>query len=225
MNAEPPDKRPLNAMLVVVAAATVWSAIDAADYATWFFELLVGLSGVVVLVITARRFRFSGLVYAVVAVHYVILAMGAKYTYSEMPLFNWLRDTFELQRNHFDRVGHYFQGVTPAIITREVLLRTTGIGRSRWLPLLAVSVALAFSGLYEILEWLWVIVFYPDKGPEWLGWQGDVWDAQGDMLMALLGGLTSAIVLTKWHDRSMAKLEEGDGTADERGLTEISVRR
>lgn len=201
------DRRALKAMLLVVAGATLWSGIRPADYATWFFELFIGLIGVAVLAATAGRFRFSALVYGVVAVHYVVLAVGAKYTYSEVPLFNWLKDVLHLERNHFDRVGHYFQGVTPAIVTREVLLRTTGIGRSRWLPFLAVSVAVAFSGLYEILEWLWVVAFYPDSGPEWLGMQGDLWDAQGDMLMALLGGLTSALILAKWHDRSMAAID------------------
>ena len=168
--------------------------------------MFIGLTGVAVLTAIARQFPFSGLVYGVVAVHYVVLALGAKYTYSEVPLFNWLRDALEWERNHFDRVGHYFQGVTPALITREVILRTTPLGRSRWLPFLAVCVALAFSGLYEILEWLWVVAFYPDRGPDWLGMQGDPWDAQADMLMALLGGLTAAFVLRRWHDRSMAAL-------------------
>lgn len=203
-----PNQRPLNAMLIVVGVATVWSALFPADFATWFFELFIGLIGVAILTALANRFPFSGLVYGVVAVHYVVLAVGAKYTYSEVPLFNWLKDVLNFERNHFDRVGHYFQGVTPALVTREVLLRTTGIGRSRWLSLLSVCVALAFSGLYEILEWLWVVVFYPDRGPEWLGHQGDPWDAQADMLMALLGGCTAAFILAPWHDRSMARLAE-----------------
>jgi putative membrane protein len=193
-------------MLLVVGLATVWSAIRPHDYATWFFELFIGLIGVGVLVATARQFQFSALAYGVVAAHFVVLALGAKYTYSNEPIFNWLKEVFNWQRNHFDRVGHYFQGVTPALVTREVLMRTTGLGRSRWVPFLAVCVALAFSGLYEVLEWLWVVIFYPNSGPEWLGMQGDPWDAQGDMLMALCGGLTSVIVLARWHDRSMAAL-------------------
>jgi len=187
-------------------AATVWSAVDPADWATWFFELFLGAAGVIVLIATATRFPFSTAVYATAAVHYLILAAGAKYTYAEMPLFDWLQEALSLSRNHFDRVGHYAQGFTPALVMREVLLRTTGLGRGRWLGLLSVSVGLAFSALYEILEWLWVIGFYPDAGPEWLGMQGDVWDAQSDMLMALLGGLTSAVVLARLHDRSIDTL-------------------
>jgi hypothetical protein len=109
--------------------------------------------------------------------------------------------------NHFDRVGHYMQGVTPALVMREVLLRKTKIGRNAWLTFSSVSVALAFSALYEILEWLWVAAFYPDQGPEWLGMQGDMFDAQADMLMAFLGGLTSAVVLARVHDASLRDLE------------------
>jgi putative membrane protein len=199
--------RPLAAMAAVCLAALVWSAIRPADYATWFFELFLGAAYVMTLVALRKRFPFSTLVYAVATVHFVVLAVGAKYTYAEVPLFNWLRDAFHLSRNHFDRVGHYMQGVTPALVIREVLLRKTGIGRNAWVGLTSVSAALAFSALYEILEWLWVAAFYPDQGPEWLGMQGDMFDAQADMLMAFLGGLTSAVVLAPAHDASLGELE------------------
>jgi len=199
--------RPLAVMAAVCLAALVWSAIRPADYATWFFELFLGVAYVVTLIALRRTFPFSTLVCAVAAVHFVVLGVGAKYTYAEVPLFNWLRDAFDLSRNHFDRVGHYMQGVTPALVMREVLLRKTGIGRNAWLTFSSVSVALAFSALYEILEWLWVAAFYPDQGPEWLGMQGDMFDAQADMLMAFLGGLTSAVVLARAHDTSLRDLE------------------
>ncbi len=193
-------------MLAVVGVVTVWSAIHPADYATWFFELFIGAAGVVALLVLRRRFPFSALVLGVVALHYVVLAIGAKYTYSEAPPGEWLRAAFDLSRNHFDRVGHFMQGVTPALVMREALLRRTGIGRGFWLGFCSVSVALAFSGLYEILEWLWVALFYPDAGPEWLGMQGDPFDAQADMLMATLGGLLSAVGLRRLHDSSIAAL-------------------
>lgn len=201
--------RPLLTMIAVVVAATLWSALQPFDYATWFFELFIGAAGVVAIVLLRKRFPFSTLVLAVVAIHYVVLAVGAKYTYAEVPLFNWLRDTLELSRNHFDRVGHFMQGVTPALVMKEVLLRRTGIGKGFWVGLCAVAVALAFSGLYEILEWLWVAMFYPDAGPEWLGMQGDPFDAQADMLMATLGGLLSVVVLGRLHNRSMHELLRG----------------
>lgn len=196
----------LGGLVAVSVLATLWSAIRPADYATWFFELLLGAAYVITLVALRRRFPFSALVYGVAAFHFVVLAIGAKYTYAEVPLFDWLRDALDLSRNHFDRVGHFMQGVTPALVMREVLLRKTRIGRGGWLALCSVSVALAFSALYEILEWLWVVAFYPEAGPEWLGMQGDAFDAQADMLMALLGGCLSAIVLAPLHDRSIAEL-------------------
>jgi putative membrane protein len=203
-----PDERPNHALtflIAVAAAATVWSGINPADRATWFFELFLGAGGVLVLYFIRHRFRFSALLYVVAAIHYLVLAVGAKYTYAEVPLFDWLQQALNLSRNHFDRVGHFMQGVTPALVMREVLFRRTGIGKGFWLGFCSVCVALAFSGMYEILEWLWVAAFYPDAGPEWLGMQGDPFDAQADMLMATLGGLLSAVVFARLHDRSMAE--------------------
>ncbi|MCB1019881.1 MAG: DUF2238 domain-containing protein [Acidobacteria bacterium] len=200
------DSRALYFLLAVAAAATIWSGIAPVDRFTWFFELFIGAGGILVLYLIRNRFRFSNLVYVVAAIHYVVLAIGAKYTYAEVPLFDWLQQALDLSRNHFDRVGHFMQGVTPALVMREVLFRRTGIGKGVWLALCSVCVAMAFSALYEILEWLWVAAFYPDAGPEWLGMQGDPFDAQADMLMATLGGLLSAVVLARWHDRSMDKL-------------------
>lgn len=195
--------RALKGLVIVTVLATVWSAINPADYAIWFFELLTGGVFVATLVALRNRFPFSPLVYVVAAAHFVVLAIGAKYTYAEVPLFDFLRDALDLSRNHFDRVGHFMQGVTPALVMREVLLRKTGIGRNLWLALCSVSVALAFSALYEIVEWLWVAAFYPESGPEWLGMQGDAFDAQADMLMAFFGGCLSAFGLARLHDRSM----------------------
>jgi putative membrane protein len=136
-------------LLAVVIATTVWSGIRPADYATWFFELFLGAIGVSLLVATSRRYGFSNLVYTIVALHYVVLAVGAKYTYAEVPLLNWLRDGFGLARNHFDRVGHFAQGLTPALVVREALIRWTGLGRSRWTPICALSAALAFSAVRD----------------------------------------------------------------------------
>ena len=193
-------------MLAVFVAAVVWSLVKTADYATWFFEILPGGVGVLLLAAISPWFRFSRLLYAVVAIHFVILAAGAKYTYAEMPLFDWLRDWLQLSRNHFDRVGHLFQGITAALVAREILLRCTALPRG-WMPaFLSVCVALAFSAFYELVEWGWVVWFYPDRGPQWLGMQGDPWDAQGDMFMALCGAIFVVTALSRLHDRSIERV-------------------
>jgi putative membrane protein len=202
-------------LVAVVIASTVWSGIAPADYGTWLFELIIGFAGVVVLLAIYRRFRFSNVAYVILAVHYLVLAAGAKYTYSNEPLFNWLRDALSLSRNHFDRVGHFMQGVTPALLSRELLLRTTALGRGKWLSTICVSIALAVSAFYELLEWWMVIIYYPGGGPEWLGMQGDPWDAQGDMLMALLGAIAVVLFFSRPHDRSIETLQSaGRGSAD-----------
>ncbi len=199
---------PYRGFLVVVVTAFVWSAIRPLDWWTWFFELSLGLCSVAVLIGTRRRFPLSGLAYGLAAAHFVILACGARYTYAEMPLFNVLRDAFHLGRNHFDRVGHFAQGFVPAIVVREVLRRVTGVRPGRMLGFLCICVCLAFSAFYEIFEWLVVIKFYPTSGPEWLGMQGDPWDAQEDMFMALLGATLSILCLSRAHERSMAAVRE-----------------
>ena len=194
---------PVWTLIVVTVVAMAWSAVHAKEYDTWLFEIMLGLPGVVVLVATSRRFRFSSLIYVVAAAHFAVLAVGAKYTYAEVPLFNWLRDALHLSRNHYDRVGHFMQGFTPALILRELLLRTSPLRRGKWLAFLCVSVPLAFSALYELLEMWWVVAFYPAQGNAWLGMQGDVWDAQWDMTMALVGAIVALVVFSRLHDRTM----------------------
>lgn len=196
-----PANLPLWIMLAVVLVSTAWSAVGAHDYATWSFELLIGGIGMGVLLAVAPRFRFTPVVYLIAAVHFVLLSIGAKYTYELAPPGNWLRDLLGLDRNPFDRVGHFAQGFTPALVTREVLIRVSELRRAWLVNLLSVAVPLAFSALYEILEWVWVMSFYPDKGPEWLGMQGDPWDAQWDMLMALVGAIAALVCLGRLQSR------------------------
>ena len=190
-------------LLIGTFLVTVWSFVGAADLFTWFFELMLGAAGVLVLAATQNKFRFSSFFLTVVFIHYVILALGAHYTYAEMPLFDWIKDQFSLQRNHFDRVGHFMQGVTPALLVVEWLIRRSELTNMKIISTTAVCAGLAFSALYEILEWLWVIVFYPDTGPEWLGMQGDPWDAQGDMFIALCGAMLSVTALSTLHRHSI----------------------
>ena len=186
-------------LLPVVAAALVWSAIAPHDYATWFFELFIGLIGVAVLVATARWFRFSTLVYAVVAAHFVILAVGAKYTYAEVPAGFWVRDALGLTRNPYDRLGHFAQGFVPAILAREILLRTSPLRPGKWLFFLVISVCLAFSAFYELIEWI-TAVTKGEAAEAFLGTQGDVWDTQKDMACALVGAILAQLTLSRIHD-------------------------
>lgn len=197
--------RDVATLVAVCILATVWSLVKPVDYATWCFEIIPGGIGIIVLTALSPRFRFSKLLYVIVAIHFVVLAAGAKYTYAEVPLGNWLRDAFHLSRNHFDRVGHFFQGFTVALVTREVLVRWTALGPARIVAFLSICVALAFSAFYELDEWWWVAAFYPDQGPEWLGMQGDPWDAQWDMFMALCGAIVVVASLSRLHDRSIRR--------------------
>jgi putative membrane protein len=198
--------KPFQLMLLIATVFFIWSAIKPYDYGVWIFELALGLIGIGILIITYSRFRFSGLVYILVGIHFAVLAIGAKYTYAEMPLFNWLRDTFHLSRNHYDRVGHFMQGFVPALIVREVLLRKTPLKPGGWLSFLCISVCLGFSAFYELLEWWMVIFIYPKEGANWLGLQGDIFDAQGDMFMALIGATLAILLLSRAHDRSIKKI-------------------
>jgi putative membrane protein len=198
-------------LVVVFVAAIAWSLVHPVDYATWAFEITPGATGMLVLIAVSRRYRFSTMLYAVAGLHFVILAAGAKYTYADMPAFNWIKDEFGLARNHFDRVGHLFQGITAALLTREILVRRTPLGRGKLTGFLSICVALAFSAFYELVEWWWVVLFYPANGPEWLGMQGDQWDSQCDMFMALCGAILIAVFLSRLHDRSIAEVETSNG--------------
>ncbi len=190
----------LLAYLAAMCGVFVWSAIRPHDYFTWFLEVLPAILGVGLLAVVYRRFEFTGLVYFLVTIHAMILMVGGHYTYAEVPLFNWIRDHFGLMRNDYDRLGHFFQGFAPALISREVLLRATPLKKGKMVLFLSVCVCMAFSALYEIFEWR-VSVATGSKGDAFLGGQGDIWDTQEDMTMCLIGSITSLLLLTKLHDR------------------------
>jgi putative membrane protein len=192
--------------LAVVGIIFAWSAIRPHDYFTWFLEVAPVLAALPVLLLTYRRFRLTDLVYGLIAFHAVILIIGGHYTYAEMPLFNWLRDAFELSRNHYDRLGHFVQGFVPAIIVREVLLRNSPLRRGKWLSFVVGSVCLAVSAIYELIEWA-VAVATGEGATAFLGTQGDVWDTQTDMFLCLVGAIVSLLVLSRVHDRLLASLE------------------
>ena len=191
--------------LVFVVIALVWSGIEPRDRLTWFLEVAPVLIALPLLLATRRAFPFTPLAYTLMALHASILVVGGHYTYAEMPLFDWLRDAFDLSRNHYDRLGHVAQGFVPAIVAREILLRRSPLRPGKWLFFLVTSVCLAISAFYEMIEW-WVAIGSGDEAVAFLATQGDVWDTQWDMFLALLGALSSQLLFHQRHDRQLAKL-------------------
>lgn len=194
----------LLALLLLVCLATLWA--PPAGRVSWLLEVGPGLAGVAALVLVYRRLPLSHWAYVGVFLHVLILVYGGVYTYAATPLGNWAKETFELARNHYDRVGHLALGIFPAFVIREVLLRATPLVRGGWLTFLVLCVVLAVAAFWELLEWWVTLLVASDVGQAFLGSQGDVWDAQWDMVLALLG---AAIVLPLFggaHDRSMARV-------------------
>ncbi len=188
--------------LLVFVAVLVWSAINPADYFTWFLEVLPAIIGLLVLLATRKSFPLTPLVYALILVHCVILMVGGHYTYAEVPLFDWIRDSFGLARNNYDKVGHFAQGFIPAMVAREILIRKKVVLVRSWLAFLVVCFCLAFSAFYELIEW--AVAFASGESAEaFLGTQGYVWDTQSDMGFALVGAVSALLLLGRWHDRQL----------------------
>jgi putative membrane protein len=195
-------------LLAAIAAILVYSGLDpVADRLTWLLETLPVMLGLVILPLTYRRFPLTPLLYRLLALHAVILIVGGHYTYAEVPLGNWLRDALDLSRNHYDRVGHLAQGFVPAILAREILLRLTPLRTGGWLFFIVACICLAFSAFYEMIEW-WTALISGDAAEAFLGTQGDHWDTQWDMFLALIGALSSQLLLARRHDRELAALAE-----------------
>ncbi len=193
-------------LVTAVGAGLLLSGIaPVADRLTWTLETLPVMIGILLLVLTWRSFPLTPLLYRLLAIHAVILMIGGYYTYAEVPLFNWLRDSLELSRNHYDRVGHFVQGFVPAILAREVLIRRSPLAEGGWLFFVVTSVCLAFSAFYELIEW-WTALLNEEAAASFLGTQGDHWDTQWDMFLALTGAILSQLLLRKRHDRQLAAI-------------------
>jgi putative membrane protein len=199
------DKKRHAELLLVFFAALLWSVIHPHDYFTWILEVFPALFGAVVLFTTYRKFAFTTFAYSFICIHAIILMIGGHYTYAEVPLFNWLRDTYHLDRNYYDRVGHFAQGFVPAIIAREIFVRNSVVAKKGWLFFIVVCICLAISAFYELIEWR-VSVATGTAADAFLGSQGDAWDTQWDMATALIGVLTSLVMMSSFHDRAMEKL-------------------
>ena len=193
-------------LLASLVGVFIWSFIGYFELLTWVLDALPVVIGVAVLVRVYRKFRFTSFAYILIWLYAIFLLIGAHYTYSRAPVFNWIRDTFELSRNYYDRLGHFLQGFVPAIITREVLLRKSPLQRGGWLLSIVLCVCLAVSALYELFEWL-VFVIAQDDSVIFLATQGDVWDAQKDMALCLVGAGFSLLTLAKLHDKALEKLD------------------
>ena len=194
------------ALLISAAAVLVWSGIEPHDRFTWVLEVAPVLIGIPVLILLRPRFRLTRLVYTLLWIHAVILMVGGKYTYAEVPLGFWIQEAFGFARNHYDRIGHFAQGFVPAMLAREVLIRRSPLDGSRWLPLVVVCICLAFSALYELIEF-WTALATGGAAEAFLGTQGDVWDTQWDMQMALVGACAALLLLSRPHDRALERLE------------------
>ncbi len=195
-------------LLALWLAALVVSGLQPHDRLTWWLEVFPVIIGIAVMIPTRAAFPLTRLLYILLFVHGLVLILGGHYTYARVPLGFWLQDAFDLARNPYDRIGHFAQGFIPAILAREILLRKTALLPGKMLAFLVVSVCLAFSAFYELLEYGAAVALGAEAG-DFLGTQGDPWDTQSDMLMALIGAIAALILLSRFHDRHLAALGQG----------------
>jgi len=201
-----------NLWLIIFFATLAWSGIEPKDSPTWVLEVLPAVVGFAVLVATRRRFPLTSLAYLLILAHCIVLMVGGHYTYAEVPLFDWIRDGFGLERNNYDKLGHFMQGFVPAIVAREILVRNAIIAGKGWMSFIIVSICLAISAFYELIEW-WVAILSDEAAEAFLGTQGYVWDTQSDMMYALVGAIAALVLLSKLHDKQLSRYVER-GTRD-----------
>lgn len=192
-------------LVVITLAVLAWSAWHPKDRFTWFLETVPVMAGLCIILPLRKRFPLTPTLQVGLAIHGIILMVGGKYNYAEVPIGFWLRDVLELSRNPWDRIGHLAQGFFPALLAREILLRNHVFARRGWLFLCVTALCLGFSALYELLEWA-VALGTGDNAADFLGTQGDVWDTQWDMFLALVGCIVAQVALGKWHSREIEKI-------------------
>lgn len=203
-----------NLWLSIFIPVLIWSAVLPKDPFTWFLEVLPVFIGLFILVLTYKKFPLTPLLYTLILIHMIILMVGGHYTYAEVPLFDWIREIFDHSRNNYDKVGHFAQGFIPAILAREILIRKNIVqGAKIWLHFIILSIILAFSAFYELVEW-WVALAVEEDAEAFLGTQGYIWDTQSDMGYALFGGLVALLVLSKLHDKQISSSNSWDLSID-----------
>lgn len=195
-------------LLVVVIVVFIWSVIKPAVFLTWVAEASPSVVALIIVICTYKKFRLTSLSYWIIAILSILTFIGGHYTYSEVPFFNWIKDEFNLQRNHYDRFGHFIKG-SSAIVVREILIRNTPLTKGSWLFGITTSIALAIAALYEIVEWLSTkLPFAKEATKDFLGMQGDEWDAQWDMSFALIGSILALMVFSKLHNQQLKNLKD-----------------
>jgi putative membrane protein len=194
-------------LLLAVLAFGAWSGINPLDTRlTWLLETLPVMIALPVILLTYKRFPLTSLTYTLIAIHAMILMLGAHYSYAKVPLGFWMQEWFGWTRNNYDKIGHVMQGFGPAIYVREVVSRTSPLRRGKWLGFISVAIPLAFSALYEIVEWL-ASLSNPADTEAFLGTQGYIWDTQSDMFLCLAGSMIALIFLTRLHNRYLLKID------------------
>jgi putative membrane protein len=199
-----PRERTLFLLLIVIVGLLAATGIKPYDRSTWLMEVAPVLIAGPVLVLTYRRFPLTPLLYFLIFLHAIVLITGGAYTYARVPLGFWLQDIFSLSRNHYDRIGHFFQGLVPALLAREILLRGGFVTNRRMAAFLAICIAMAISAWYELIEWAAAVIL--GQGADaFLGTQGDPWDTQWDMFMCFIGSVVAMLTLSWVQDRQMEK--------------------
>jgi putative membrane protein len=204
---ETKGKKERSIMIAIVLLGLILSGIDPYDRPTWWMEVFPVLIGLPILILTYDQFQLTPLAYRLITIHALILMLGGHYTYARVPLGFWIQDLFDFARNHYDRIGHFAQGFVPAIIAREVLLRNSPVYPGKMLFFLVACVCLAISASYEFIEW-WAAIAGGEAADAFLGTQGDVWDTQWDMFLALIGSLTAQLTLGRLHDKQLGQMKE-----------------
>lgn len=180
----------------------IWSLINPKDLFTWFLEVIPAIIGLIVLAFTYKKFKLTTVLYILILIHSIILMIGGHYTYAQVPFFDYIKEFFELERNNYDKVGHFAQGFVPAIIAREIIIRKNIIQISSWRNFFIICFCLALSAIYELIEW-WVALATNEASNDFLGTQGYIWDTQSDMAWALFGAIFALIFLSKYHDKQL----------------------
>ena len=188
--------------IIIFFAVLIWSGINPRDQFTWFLEVAPAMIGGILLATTYKSFRLTPILYGFILLHCIVLMVGGHYTYAEVPMFDGL---FGSERNNYDKVGHFFQGFVPALLAREILIRKKVVNGSVWQAFIVISICLAFSAFYELIEW-WVALATGGNAEAFLGTQGYEWDTQSDMGLALLGACSSLLLLSAPHNKQLKNL-------------------
>ncbi len=195
--------------LIIFVLVAVWSGYQPYETGLWFLEAGICLAAVILLMTTFKRFRFTDMTYIFILIHLIILFVGAHYSYARVPLFDWVKEIFDQDRNNYDKVGHFAQGFIPAMVARELLIRLDVVRKKGWIPFFVICICLAISAFYELIEW-WTAVLSGDGAEDFLGTQGYVWDTQSDMFCAMIGAICMLLFFSRLQAKQISKMAHSD---------------